>query len=164
MANHIGGKGGRPKGYPRSGGRKKGTRNKATMERAEMAKRQLVEARKPGVKLGKDQLSEIMGIAISMAAFHQPQVIGKPPPEGEVDTRELRYRTGTSAAEYKEFLKMAMDAAKAVAPYQSATYRATIDATPDTLPMDEEIVYRLHAFDSGGRPLNATLLPPDEDG
>lgn len=95
------------KGNPKAGGRKKGTPNKATLERAEKARLQTAEAKKLGLKLGKEVLEEYMVLFSSMAQRHQPMagvsmVKGKQPNEKKFLTyAQLTVKTAAAVADFQ---------------------------------------------------------------
>jgi hypothetical protein len=104
----------------KTGGRKGGTPNKRTAEA--LSQNAIVAQMEANVrnasspraeKLAKDVLSEFMHIFAGRAAFHQPLPPG-------VD------QTGRQPNEPKflEYARLTIDAARALAPYQSPTYKA----------------------------------------
>jgi hypothetical protein len=162
------GKGGRKRGGTKSGGRQKGTLNRATTERAILMQRQVTEARTKG-KLGKEQLSEIMAIAANLAAYYQPRLV-TPKEQRKTDDKPpapvLQYRANDPAGErFREYLRLAMDAAKYVAPYESPTFRAIQVAPPppETVNLGPKVV-RLSIFDHSGKRLVGEMIRPQGNG
>ncbi len=101
----------------RRGGRKKGTPNKATRERALLAKRILEEqAGKPGRKLAREVLDDLMHTFLGMAAQHQPLPAGAVPMSGQKPDE----------AKFVEYATLAGAMAQQLAPYQSPKFKATI--------------------------------------
>lgn len=93
----------------RIGGRQKGTPNKATMERLLRAERATRDAKAAGRKIAKDVLDDFMTLFAGAAAYYQPKAGN----EGVADeTKFLSYAT------------LAIDCAKALAPFQSPTFRS----------------------------------------
>lgn len=107
---------GSPKGV-RQGGRQKGTPNKASVERALVAARIAQEqAGKPGRKLAREVLDDLMHTFLGMAAQHQPL------PEGVVPMNGAK----PDAAKFVEYATLAGSFAKDLAPFQSPKFKATI--------------------------------------
>ena len=104
----------RAKGTPKTGGRKEGTPNKRTVEAEEMAKNALVNVGRELLdsphaivvirKLGKDRLTEVEEMAMEEALSYREAA-----------------RQGNVAAEmlFWKYLGLALEAAKARAPYES---------------------------------------------
>lgn len=111
----------------RPAGRNKGTPNKATTERAEIARLQNEEARRAGKKLGKELLEDFAHLFAGIAASHQPwpAAMGKNPHENE--ERFLTYA------------RLTVEAAKALAEYQSPKFRAIMVHAPDPGPQPKTI-------------------------
>ena len=125
----------------RRGGRPKGSRNKATLERleaervekqiqaevakraqnAESARRIAEEARAAGRKLANEVLDEFMQLFAGMAAYYQPHPTKK---TGHEDP-----------AQFKEFARLTVETAKALAPFQSPTYKAIEVRAPAPEPV-----------------------------
>jgi hypothetical protein len=111
----------------RRGGRAKGKKNRATIEREEQARlamERLAEverlraqemsvqesaAHTSGIKLAKNVLEDFMRLFAGMAARAQPLPPGVVPPPGYAP----------NPAEFEKWAFLAVDAAKALAPYQS---------------------------------------------
>lgn len=114
---------------------KAGTASKAEIqERAMIAAREIQRANEQRSKLAKEYLEEFVIVLYSMAARYQAG--GKQPNEEK----------------YKEWLKLAIDCATKLAPYQSPTFRAIVVAPPP--PAQEETRrFTLTIFDNhnGGR-------------
>jgi hypothetical protein len=129
-------KDGRPRRKPgpakgtRPAGRKKGVPNKATVERelaerlmrervememkAEASKNEMLAAMAKGKKLAKEVLGEFMELFAGMAAFYQPLPDGQPVTDGRKPDE----------GKFKDYAAMAVDAAKALAPFQSPRFSA----------------------------------------
>jgi hypothetical protein len=101
----------------RRGGRQKGTPNRATVERqlvaAQIAERTVADARLGGKKLAKDVLEELMVRFIERARHYEPT------PPGAKD-----HNVYADESKFLQWAKYASDCAKALAPYQSPTFRA----------------------------------------
>lgn len=107
---------GSPKGV-RQGGRQKGTPNKASIERALIAQRIAQEQRgKPGRKLAREVLDDLMHTFLGMAAQHQPLPHGVVPMNGQQP----------DPVKFVEYAKLAGDFAAELAPFQSPKFKATI--------------------------------------
>ncbi len=107
---------GSPKGV-RQGGRQKGTPNKASVERALIAQRIAEQQRgKPGRKLAREVLDDLMHTFLGMAAQHQPLPHGVVPMNGQQP----------DPVKFVEYAKLAGDFAAELAPFQSPKFKATI--------------------------------------
>ena len=107
---------GPPKGT-RYGGRVKGVQNKATIERELLAQRIAAEqAQKPGRKLAREVLDDLMHTFLGMAARVQPM------PEGV----QLQPGHLPDPIKFVEYATLAGAFAKDLAPYQSPKFKATI--------------------------------------
>lgn len=110
----------------RRGGRQVGAKNKATLEReriaAEIAARTVADARTQNRKLAKEVLDECMVTLMGMAATFQPL------PPGVVDPMRT-----PDEGRFKEYIQLAMYAAKALAPFQSPTFKAVAVAAVNDL-------------------------------
>lgn len=105
---------GPPKGH-RGGGRARGTPNKKTIERNLQIARDLAEqAGKKTKPLAKEVLEDFMHLTAGMAAFYQPTGPGQP---SNPNMNEDKFWQAALAC--KEF-------AKALAPYQSPTFKAIV--------------------------------------
>lgn len=101
----------------RRGGRAKGTPNKATRERHLLAQRIAAEQQgKPGRKLAKEVLDDLMHTALGMAAKYQPLPAGVVPMNGQKPDE----------AKFVEYLKLAGGFATDLAPYQSFRFKAVL--------------------------------------
>ena len=116
----------------RFGGRTKGIPNKKTIEAAEKMRRDLVDAKVSGRKLAKETLDDLVVVFMGMTAAYQPA------PAGQV-------KPGANEEKFEKWARLAMEAAKALAPYQSPTFRAIVVAPP---PQEQ---------DDEGRPKRFTL-------
>jgi len=126
---------GPPKGV-RVGGRRKGDKNKTTIEREErdrlireaaaaaLTKDTVIETldRKntPDSRRAKKVLETFMELFAGMAATHQPL------PPGQVLSPADVTRRQPNPALFKEYATLAIDAAKALAPFQDPRYSAMI--------------------------------------
>jgi hypothetical protein len=122
----------------RRGGRQRGTKNRKTLERELMAERMLQHA-PAGIesgKLGREVLAQYMHTFDELAE---------------------QYRK-TDETKFRQYAELAVACAKALAPYQSPTYRAIVLSPP---PPPSETVRRftLRIFD----PHNGPALPPPDD-
>ena len=109
----------RAKGTPKTGGRVKGQPNKATVEKTIIAERIMSEATMSGKKLGKEVLDDFMGVFASMAAYYQP----RPGPDGKLTGNPVG-----NEDKFQQYARLAMQAAKDLAPFQSPTFRAVVVA------------------------------------
>jgi hypothetical protein len=148
----------------RRGGRQKGSRNKRTREaaliassiaekvkagtatkaeiqtRAMVAAQEIQRANEQRTKLAKEYLEEFTVVLYSMAARYQL---------GGTDPNE---------AKYKEWLKMAIDCATKLAPYQSPTFRAIVVAPPPPSRGEETKRFTLTIFDNHNEGREATAI------
>lgn len=109
----------------RFGGRVAGVPNKATIEKNLLIAQQLaVKAGQPAKPLAKEVLEDFMHLTAGMAAFYQPTAPGQP---GNPNQDEAKFWQAALAC--KEF-------AKALAPYQSPTFKAIMGmpAMPSSAP------------------------------
>ncbi len=108
----------------RRGGRAKGTRNKATVERLkreeirEQIEREIAATTKASTeqsqRRAKDRMEEFLPLLAGYAAYFQPTYPGMP----------QQNPNGNETA-FKSWFGMFLDVAKALAPYQSPTFKAT---------------------------------------
>jgi hypothetical protein len=104
----------------RRGGRRKGSRNKATIERELLAQRMLQQTPAGNIgniqnaRLGKEVLERYMIMFDALAQHYRPIPESPHSDEGKF----TKYATATC------------DCAKALAPYQSPTYRAVLVSSP----------------------------------
>mgnify|MGYP000735891981 CR=1 FL=1 len=132
------------KGF-KTGGRQKNTPNKATVERAVVAERIVRETEMSGRKLGKEVLADFMDVFAALATYHQPLPDGMTVPQGRKPDE----------AKFEKYARLAIQAAKDLAPYQSPTFRAIqIAAPPPEKGKRTEKRFTLKVFDSnrGGPP------------
>jgi hypothetical protein len=97
----------------RRGGRRKGSRNKATIERELLAHRMLQHApagATQNARLGKETLEKFMTLFDDLAEHYRPFPENPRADEGK----------------FTKFATAACECAKALAPYQSPTYRAIV--------------------------------------
>lgn len=108
-----------------NGGRKAGRMNKRTVEKIEEARLAVEESRGRKLKLGKEVLEEFMHLFAGMAATHQPLPEGMPVPRGRNPNEE----------KFLAYAKLTVDAAKALADFQSPKFKAiAVVATPGNNP------------------------------
>lgn len=95
----------------------KGSRNKATIERetkaAIEAQRAMAQSKTSGRKLGKDILDDFANVFASMAAHYQPTPAGS-----------LRQNLNQDEEKFKEYAKLAIDAADKAADFFSPRFKA----------------------------------------
>lgn len=134
----------------RFGGRTKGIPNKATIEKAEKMRRDIVDARVSGRKLAKDTLDDLVMVFMEMADAYKPAPTGQD-------------KLGASEEKFEKWARLAMEAARALAPYQSPTFRAIVVApAPTEKDATGEVKrFTLTVFE-GGRRLPATLTGPQK--
>jgi hypothetical protein len=94
----------------KTGGRRRGSRNKATIERELRAERALAE-KTAGKRLAKDILDELMHIFAATAAS---------------------FREADDMDKFREWAALAIEAAKALAPFQSPRY-STVAVAASTI-------------------------------
>ncbi len=118
----------------RRGGRQKGTPNRATVEKqliaAQIAERTVADARVEGKQLAKEVLEQFMLRFVEMAKHYEPTLPGA----GE---QQLHGDEG----KFLQWAKHAIDCAKALAPYQSPTFRAVEIIPPREEPSAEPVQY-----------------------
>jgi hypothetical protein len=102
----MAGRGGRPKGSP----------NKRTVEAIEQASREIGNIRKQGRKRAVEVLDEFMFSVGGMAAMYQNRIIAPPAGQEAVSQADVEM--------FKWAVEMTEKFAKALAPFQSPTYRA----------------------------------------
>lgn len=129
-------------GYRSHSGRKKGSLNKATVEQIEIAERNLRQAKESGRKLAKEVLEEFMHVFAGMAAAHQPLPPGAVAQSGYTPDVE----------KFEAYSARAIECAKALAPYQSPTFRAVITSPPPHPTKAIVKKFTLNIFDNQGRP------------
>lgn len=116
-------------GARRGAGRKRGP-SKATIERQLLAQRIAAEQQgKPGRKLAKEVLDDLMHTALGMAAKYQPLPDGVVPMNGQKPDE----------AKFVEYLKLAGGFATDLAPYQSFRFKAVL-MSQEPLPGGSAIV------------------------
>lgn len=131
---------------PRHLGRPKGAKNKTTIERnriaAEIAARTVIDAKTTGKKLAKEVLDDLMHLFVGMAAHHQPTPPGAPPVAG----------ARPDEARFEKYARLALETARALASYQSPTFRAIVVApAPDANQPEQRKRFTLTIFE-GGKP------------
>jgi hypothetical protein len=108
----------------RRGGRQKGTKNRTTIERELLDQRQYVaehvyqRAKLRGHKLAKETLDEFMIVFAAMATHYRPCLDG------------TSVNPNQNEEKFERWARLVIDAAKALAPYQSPTFRAIVVAPP----------------------------------
>jgi hypothetical protein len=105
-----------------------GMLNSAVTEgEANAAKREIARAQAKQVPLGKDALSTFLGIFMSRASHYNSRGT-EPDPD---DPKKVRDKNpNANEAKFEKWARLAVDTAKAVAPYQSPTFRAIMMAPP----------------------------------
>lgn len=107
----------------KTGGRAKGTPNKATIERELEAARALDKSRALGRPLARDRLDELLDVALGAMQRHQPvtkEMVDRARAAGNANVKESKGDWDG----FGDWWDRAAFAAKALAPYQSATYKA----------------------------------------
>jgi hypothetical protein len=104
----------------RRGGRQKGTLNKSTVKNLRAAEHAIVEAHQSGKKLAKEVLEDFMHLFAGVAASCQPLPEGASAPVGH-KTDEVRF---------ERYARLAIEAAKELAKYQSPTFKAVAVMLP----------------------------------
>lgn|SRR5262245_1837536 len=110
----------------RRGGRKRGTRNKRTVEAELLAKRVLDNAPVGAIqnaRLGKETLEKFMILFDALAEHY----------------RTIPQSPHSDEAKFTKYATAACECAKALAPYQSPTYRAIVVSPP---PPEQQKVKR----------------------
>jgi len=130
----TGGKRGRKRGTPKTGGRKVGTPNKATIEKALIAERETLQARAEHRRLAKDVLDRLMGMFINMAELYEPQPGQKPDPQ--------------QALQFERWSMHAFHVASELASFQSPTYRAVMVAPSPETAVQRVTRFQFKIFDS----------------
>ena len=124
--------------------------------RAEAAKDGLLAAQAQGKKLAKNVLSDFMELFAGMAAFYQPVPAGQPVEAGRQPDEN----------KFKEYAALAVDSAKALAPFQSPRFSAMmIGATVVSkivveggMPSDFDVSNPAPALPAG------TIISADDEG
>jgi hypothetical protein len=129
----------------RRGGRRQGSRSKATIERELLAQRMLQHAPVGAIqnaRLGKETLEKFMTLFDDLAEHYRPM-----PENPRADE-----------SKFTKYATAACDCARALAPYQSPTYRAIVVSSP---PPEQQKVKRftLTIFDRHNGP--HVLAGPD---
>lgn len=113
----------------KTGGRTKGTPNKASIEREALLARLAAEQQqKPGRKLAREVLDDLMHLALGMAAKYQPLPDGVVPMAGQKPDEN----------KFIEYATLAGSFAKDLAPYQSPRFKAVMnlgEQMPGGVPM-----------------------------
>jgi hypothetical protein len=116
-----------PKGV-RVAGRAKGTPNKATTERRLQAERERAEAKASGKKLAKERIDEFMELFIGIARHYQPVLPA-------MLARGVEPNPNASWPDFEKWSMHAIEAAEALAKYQSPQFRAVaVVATEERRP------------------------------
>lgn len=109
------------------GGRKPGVPNKKTQEALLKQAMEKSDAVKSGRKLAREVLDEFMHLTAGMAAFYQPAPPNAPPNQNANEDKFWRCVDATHAF------------AKALAPYQSPTFKAIAMMAPPEPPRRAEL-------------------------
>jgi hypothetical protein len=104
----------------RRGGRQRGTKNKATVEREINAAAVIDRARREGRELAVDVLEKLMKVAEGAAAINRP-------------TEQKKYKDGDWKL-FAEWFDRTAFCAKALAPFQSPTFKAVAVDVRSTTP------------------------------
>ena len=134
----------------RFGGRAKGVPNKATLQKALIAERTVADARMSGRKLAKEILDDFMQLFAGMAAHYQPTPPDRPQNPSQDEPM------------FEKYGRLAVETAKALANYQSPTFRAIVVAPPPEEKGEMRKRFTLTVFE-GGRPITGTISPPAKD-
>ncbi len=116
-----------------------------TVERAILAEGEVRSGRKLAVTI----LDEFAHVFAGMAAFYQPST-------------PKRENKNANVAEFERWSKLACDCAKALAPYQTPTYRAVVVA-PAPEAGEKVVRYKLTIFDRELPRLELRREPGDPD-
>ncbi len=103
----------------RFGGRAKGIPNKATIEKALIAEREIEKAKNSGRKLAKEIMQEFLPVLAGICAYYQPTFPGM-----------TQQNLHGNATEFERWYKHVLETAKALAPFESPTFRAIMVAPP----------------------------------
>ena len=138
----------------RRGGRVAGTLNKATIQKALIAERTAADARTQGRKLAKDVLDDLMQIFMGVAAAYQFV------PPGAMDKNGNPIPPRGNGAEFEKWARLTVETAKALANYQSPTFRAIVVAPPPEEKGEIRKRFTLTVFEGGRRVENAEIISP----
>jgi hypothetical protein len=108
----------------RRGGRTVGTKNRATIERAAIAERVSNEAAMTGKPLAKERLGEFLELFIGYARHYQPVL-------PQMLARGAKPNKNQDEAKFEKWSMHAMEAAEALAKYQSPQFRAVAVVTQE---------------------------------
>jgi hypothetical protein len=131
-----------PRGGRRANsGRRRGSKNKATIEKAIIAERDLAETQASGKKLAKEVIEDLMNTFVDLAAYYRPVMPGQPETNRHADKDE-----------FEKHAIHAFEMAKALAPYQSPTFRAVMVAPPPSQDQAQRVTrFTFSIFDGNRR-------------
>lgn len=109
-------------GHREGAGRKRGVPNKATLERIIQTANEIEERKISGKKLAKEVLEDFMHLTAGMAAHYQPAPPGHP------------VNASADPQEFWRCMEAACTFAKALAPFQSPTFKAIAVYVPPDNP------------------------------
>jgi hypothetical protein len=171
----------------RRGGRQKGTRNRAELERnliarnvaaamqamngerrlleakseaeAIAAEKQIVEAKRKQIPLAKDAMATFLGIFMSRASFYNSK--GVEPDPADSTGKTLRDKNPhANESKFEKWAMRAVETAKALAPYQSPTYRAVLVApAPPESTVPRRFTLTIHDSRNGNAAIVQTNAP-----
>jgi hypothetical protein len=142
----------------RRGGRAKGKPNRFSMRAALRAERDQDQARAEGRPIAKDVLDNLMSVFMNIATKYAPKKDDVPPMTDPVAITAWDKRV----KEFERWALHAKDTAKALAAYQSPTYRAiAIAPLTDKNVVDDGRVM-LHTIEEVRRELMDYGVPPDQ--
>jgi len=136
------------------GGRPPGIPNKATLQRVARAEQEMLDAKAAGRKLAKDVLDDFMQLFAGMAAHYQP----RPNRQG------IEPNPNQSEPLFEKYAKLAVEAAKHLAPYQSPTFRAIMIAPPPDASTRRGKVTRFSLTIFEGGPAGRRVLLQEQNG
>lgn len=168
--------GGGAKPGERRGGRPKGGKNLTTLERelykgaitrqfaadqrrreeslrrleqqAEMAATAVQQLREQGKPLAKDALGLFLEIFMGRAAYYQPRP--------KIDDPKVDQNKFANEEKFEKWARLSVDCAKALAPFQSPTYRAIVVAPPPPTQSENQTRrFTLAIFDHTGQTIEA---------
>jgi hypothetical protein len=126
-----------PRGGKRpNAGRRRGSKGKATIEKATIAERVLAETKASGKKLAKEVIEDLMNTFVALADCYRPTMPGQPETNRHADK-----------GEFEKHAIHAFEMAKALAPYQSPTFRAVVVAPALEKQSEHVTRFRLSIFD-----------------
>jgi hypothetical protein len=120
----------------RRGGRRKGTRNRSTIERALVAEQIMKAAEAAGVELAKQTLDRFKTLFAELSFRHAPATSGAP------------VNKHADEAKFEKYARLAIECAKALAPFQSPQLRAIVVSPAPEQPKGERVTrFTLKVFE-----------------